>query len=444
MKISAVSVDSFKRIDHIEIAPDADKVLVLIAGRNGQGKSSLLDALTAAFGGKSAVPADPVRHGADAAEIRVELDGGALVVRRTIRGDGESLLEVRDAEGRVRSPQAVLDKLVGARFLDPLAFVNATPAEQRKALLAVIDQEGKIAALDARRARVFDRRTEVGRDHKKAAAELDRVPEVEIGDAIDVAALNAEVQAFAEQQRRGDGLGAAVKQAETEANQALSRRAAAARSIETLERQLAEVRTDLAKADEEATHASDRAAAHKEKLAESAKQWADGFVRRAQLDADLKRADEHNRTIYSAEGQAKRRAEVATEVEALTVRLAGLNGEIERIDGEKAAHLAAAALPVKGLDVDAGGIRFNGVPFAQASGAEQLRVALALAMAASPNLRDVWIRDGSLLDDESMTTLEREAAQAGCRCWVERVGDRDPGAIVIHDGRVRAIQAKAS
>jgi DNA repair exonuclease SbcCD ATPase subunit len=37
---------------HVEITPDADRVLILIGGKNAQGKSSLLDALTVAFGGK--------------------------------------------------------------------------------------------------------------------------------------------------------------------------------------------------------------------------------------------------------------------------------------------------------------------------------------------------------------------------------------------------------
>jgi hypothetical protein len=59
-------------------------------------------------------------------------------------------------------------------------------------------------------------------------------------------------------------------------------------------------------------------------------------------------------------------------------------------------------------------------------------------MAASPGLDDVWIRDGALLDDDSLQLLAEEADKAGKRCWVERVGDRDPGAIVIQDGRVRA------
>jgi recombinational DNA repair ATPase RecF len=108
VKITAAHITNFKRIKDVELRPDADRALILIGGKNAQGKSSILDALTAAFGGKKAEPQDPIRHGADAAEIRVELDGGELSIRRVINGEG-SLLEVRDRMGAIKSPQAILD-----------------------------------------------------------------------------------------------------------------------------------------------------------------------------------------------------------------------------------------------------------------------------------------------------------------------------------------------
>ncbi len=437
MRISAFIVDSFCRIDHVEIAPDADRALLLISGKNAQGKTSLLGALTAAFGGKDALPEEPVRHGANEAEILVELDDGAITIRRTIKKTGESSLEVRDPNGKMKKPQEVLDRIVGSRFLDPLAFLALPAAKQRAALLDLIDREGKIAKLDERRVRVFDRRTEVGRDAKKAAAELERIPEVQVGTAIDVDALTVEARQFGEQQRLGEHAHSKHELAKSNAINAQAKVEAARKRLEALEAEIVEQyalieRLETAAAEGDAVEVSSKHA-----VDAGLEAWRVTAERRQQVDADLARANAHNRAVFAAEAQAKRRLEVAAEVDRLAGGHVTLTTELEKIDAEKSAFLTAAKLPVDGLGVVADGVTLRGVPLSQASGAEQLRVALALAIAASPQLKDVWIRDGALLDDDALAELGREAEALGIRCWVERVGDRDPGAIIIHDGRLK-------
>jgi recombinational DNA repair ATPase RecF len=189
MLITSLQISDYKRVRKVAITPASDRSIILIGGKNGAGKSSTLDALTAAFGGAKQVAADPVRHGAAEASIYVELDGGKLTIDRTIDADGKTTLEVRDAEGAVRQPQKVLDALIGARFLDPLAFLGLAPKEQRAQLMKLIPDAARIVDLDGKRERGFDRRTEIGRELTKAEGELARLPEVEIGKALDVAAL---------------------------------------------------------------------------------------------------------------------------------------------------------------------------------------------------------------------------------------------------------------
>jgi DNA repair exonuclease SbcCD ATPase subunit len=436
MRITAVYARNFKRLQDVEIRPDADRTLILIGGKNANGKSSLLDALSTAFGGKKLQPADPVRHGADEATIRVELDGGELEVRRVIQPGGESVLEVRDRLGAVKAPQAMLDKLVGARFLDPLAFLSLAPKEQRAQLMKLIPGAQRIAELNERQDRAFKRRTEVGRELTKAEGELARLPVVEPGTPIDVGALTAEQRAFAEQQRAGDGLGAVVKQAETAAASANDRLGALLLQIDDLQRRLNELKAKVPEL--EAAHQTRLAEleAARARLAAAGAAWQESAPRRAELEAGLSRADAHNRAVFAAEAQQQRRADVVAEVEKLTKERAELTRILEAIDTRKAEVLAAAALPVPGLAIADDGIELGGVPLVQASDAERWRVALALAIAAAPGLSDVWIRDGALLDEDSLALVAEQAAAAGKRVWIERVGTRDPGVIEIRDGRV--------
>jgi len=429
MLITALTVTDYKRVRKVAIAPDADRHLILIGGKNRQGKSSTLDALTAAFGGAKAIAADPVRHGAGAAAIHIELDGGALTIDRTVSPDGKTTLEVRDADGAVRRPQEVLDKLVGSRFLDPLAFLRLASKEQRSQLMRIIPGAERIDELNAKRERAFDRRREIGRDLDKARGELDRLPEVTVPPPIDVAALNAEAQAFGEQQRRGDGVGSAVRQAESAAASVLVQ-------IEDLQRKLTELQAKVPELEAELRTRAAAVDAARQQLAEHAAAWQESAPRRAQIAADLARANEANRASFAAEAQNKRRVEAHAAVERLAADHQTCTTAIETVDQRKAEILGAATLPVEGLTIADEGIQLAGVPFSQASASEQLRVALAIAIAGSPGLHDVWIRDGALLDDEALEVVASHAAAAGKRVWIERVGTRDPGVIVIHDGQV--------
>lgn len=425
MKITSVIVNDYKRIRHVEVAPEADRVLVLIGGANRQGKTSLLDALDAAFGGKDAVLVDPVRHGAERADIRVELDGGAVVVRRVVRATGDSVLEVRQDGGKVRAPQEVLNGLIGARFLDPLEFLGKPAPEQRAQILRLCCDHETLGKLATERQRAFDLRRERAAELKRAQAELDRLPPArDPGAEVDIAALADEVtdlQArIAAKHRARAAVDAAQKVNAAAVQRVTEAQAALDRAIEERHR--------ANRAEEEAWEAVQDA----DRRADSADE------RLARAQNELRQASEINAGVAWRRGEHKRRMEVTDEVEGLRLKVDTAQARIDEVDANRAALLAAATMPVDGLSISDDGVTLDGVPLEQASGAERLRVAVALAIAARPELQDVWVRDGALLDDESLLALERQAAAAGVRVWVERVGTRDPGVIVIRDGQVIA------
>lgn len=436
MLITAIEITDYKRVRKVAIIPAADRHVVLVGGKNGHGKSSTLDALTAAFGGAKQLATDPVRHGASEASIFVELDGGKLTIDRIIHPDGKTSLEVRDADGAVRSPQAVLDKLVGARFLDPLSFLQLAAKEQRAQLMRLIPDAERIATLDEKRGKAFERRTEIGRDLKRAEGELARLPDITPGKPIDVAALSDELRMLADKQRAGDGLGHAHREAEATAAAAVDREGRSLEKIADLERHLESERIRLAAAQRDREELVARAGVAKQKLDAAVAEWQMLAPRRDELEKQLATAAEHNRTIGAAEAQAQRRTEAAAAIDKLGADQNACTEAIATIDERKASILAAAKLPVDSLTIGDDGILLNGIAFSQASDAERWRVALALAIAASPGLNDVWIRDGALLDDDSLELVAKHAAAAGKRVWIERVGTKDPGAIVIQDGQV--------
>ena len=117
MHIVQLTAGNVKRLHAVDITPEGN--IVTIAGRNGQGKTSVLDAIWFALGGATAMKETPevIRQGE--VHAKVTLDLGDLVVDRHWV-NGKTTLAVKSKEGAVhRSPQALLDSLVGKISFDP-------------------------------------------------------------------------------------------------------------------------------------------------------------------------------------------------------------------------------------------------------------------------------------------------------------------------------------
>lgn len=410
MKILELHAENIKRLRAVTITPDP--YVQVVGGRNAQGKSSVLDAIWLALAGGKAAKAvpRPVRDGADHATVTLDL--GDLKVTRTWDASGKSALRVEAADGaRYTSPQAMLDHLVGGLSFDPLAFTRLSAREQREALLDLVDLDVDLDALDRERADLYAQRTDVGRQGKA------------LGDVVVDENLPIEETSMLEVLED-------LRQAQ-EHNSAVS---AAARKVEEVEREadrarqaLEEARRRLIRAEEEVAYAEAAANEARREQAEVGER-----AETAPIEERMRTLEADNAAIR-ANNEARARA---VERDRLRGDYQDLTDQINAIDEAKAQALASAAFPVEGLGFDDQGVTYQGVPFAQASSAEQIRVSVAMAMALNPELRVLRIMDGSLLDSDAMDAIRAQVADGDFQVWIERVGDADAGAVVIEDGQV--------
>jgi DNA repair ATPase RecN len=407
MRIIELRAENFKRLSAVRIKPDGS--LVQITGRNAQGKSSVLDAIAAALGGKDAAPTKPVRKGTEKATVIVDL--GDLKVTRRFTGD-RSTLVVESPDGlKHPSPQAVLDKLVGRLSFDPLAFSRMEARDQARTLREVVGLD--VSKLDEERARLFERRTNVNREVKTLQAQVAALPDVDApDDEVSVAELAREHKVASDQRtanererRRLRGLEEDVAQAKVD--------------VEAAEQALADARAEL-------------------EAAEKARAEAVAGAARL-VDPDLDAISTRMQTAEETNAAVRSKKARAAKVEDLKKReafAASLTKAIDEIDAKKVEALAAAKFPVEGLSVDGDVVTVNGVPFEQASSAEQIRVGLAIGGALNPKLRVVLVRDGSLLDADGLRLVAEWAEQHDMQVIMERVSDGSPVGIVIEDGEV--------
>lgn len=410
MKIVGLHAENVKRLRAVDITPDPD--VQVVGGSNAQGKTSVLDAIWLALGGGKASKTitRPVRDGQDHATVVLDL--GDLKVTRTWNAQGRSTLRVEAADGaRYTSPQAILDRLVGAMSLDPLAFTRLPARQQREALLDLVDLDVDLDALEAERAALYTERTEVGREGKA------------LGDIVVDDTLPAEetsMQRLIADLHDAQEHNARIEQVRREYSATCDRFEAAAKRVEDLQHRLESLEAELA------------AARQQKERADAALAASNAPIDTGAIEARMRTVETENAKIR-ANNAARARA---AEAEALRSQYQDLTSRITAIDDRKARALASARFPVDGLGFDDAGVTYRGVPFSQASGAEQIRVSVAMAMALNPRLRVLRIMDGSLLDAEAMDAIRTQVADADFQLWIERVGDADDGAVVIEDGQV--------
>lgn len=407
MRIIGLSVDNVKRIKAVSIEAPKDDVQV-IGGRNRQGKSSLLDAIWLALGGGTAAKAvdEPIRSGEKKASVVITVgdDGEAqFTVERRWTPKGTSL-KVTAADGqRYDSPQALLNELVGQLTFDPVRFVESDAKAQRQTLLDTLGLTAKVTRLNEQRAEVFQERTAVNRAVKELGAEVKGYKDLPASLPKDTGETTEQLLDSLRRQQQAQQTYDRVQEQAVQLDH----------KIEQLERALSEAEESIK--------------SHKDWL------FANERPDTTELEQRISQASELaglRAKVQARDAAAKRYADRKARAQALTE-------QIESFDEQKLKLLTDIQLPVKNLQVTDDGVLYNGVPLSQASGAERITVGMAVALASKPRLRVVLIRDGSLLDDESMQLLKQFAEDNDVQVWIERVGSNDADALIIEDGEVQ-------
>lgn len=425
MKLVKLTAENFMRLVAVEITPDG--AVVQISGRNGAGKSSILRALEAALAGKAALPADPVRHGAK--EARIEVDLGDFIVTRTVKPDGTTALTVATHDGaKYGSPQKILDGLLSSLAFDPLAFSRMKPREQRDTLANLVGLSKMLAELDAATKADYDERTVVNRDLRTATARFEAMERVEVVKPVDVSATLAEIR-FAREHN------AAVAEHVRDAERVR-------REIESERQDIVESRAAIARLRAEIAEIEESIISLERSIAESEQILATTVIPESIDLFPLERRLEQAEAINAQHRAHLEREREKGVVEQLEAASQAITDRMTARDAERAAVIQAAAFPIPGIGLTEDGVTLGGFPLEQASSAEQLRLSAAIGMALNPKLRVMAIRDGSLLDDDSLRLLTEAANAEDFVILCEVVDTSGNIGIYIEEGSVKAINGQ--
>jgi len=422
-----LTVDSYQRIRAARVTPNEDG-LVLVRGKNGQGKSSLIGSMLDAFAAEKSEL--PITEGQDHGEVTIDL--GDLIVREKISRDAEGKAKrgffVQGKDGtRYSAPVTVL-KALRSHFADPVAFERMKPEDQVKTVLRVLGLDGKLRALEGQEETLFDERTTLGRDvdrSTKALLQLEMEAKENPAPVVegDLDELQAELREVREHNL-------AITNANTARARANEDGQRAAGAIKRLEAEL------------EAAHAA---------FETSKKEWMEAAEKLGELGQIRyeQPIEEKISALNAASGFiARDRMIEAAKLESEKAGRdhASKESELEAKRQEVRDLLDSVEFPVQGMGYDAKtktltlrepGLDTPPIPLPQASQAQRLRAAAGVAMAGNPSFRVLFIREASLLDHDSLVMLDGIARERKFQVWAEVVdSDREGVGIFIEDGEV--------
>ncbi|MDE8329603.1 AAA family ATPase [Erysipelothrix rhusiopathiae] len=402
IKISKLEIENVKRVRAVQVVP-SEKGLTVLGGKNNQGKTSVLDSIAWALGGKKYQPSNPRREGSvTPPSLRVELSNGLIVERKGKNSD----LKVIDPSGN-KAGQALLDSFVEELALDLPKFMEATSKEKARTLLEIIGVGDKLFELDTLENKLYQERLAIGKiadTKKKHAQEMPRhegVPEelISASDLIkqqqDILARNAEK----ERKRRN------LAHLEDENKRLKEILQDYQTKLETNEKDLVEARKSALDLHDEST---------------------------AELEANIANIDETNAKIRInlEKDQAEQEAEYYSQ------QYKDLNEEIDAIRKERLDLLKGADLPLPGLSVVDGELTFNDQHWDNMSGSEQLRVATAIVRKLKPECGFVLIDKLEQMDIDTMKEFGEWLEQEDLQAIATRVSSGDECQIIIEDGYV--------
>lgn len=424
MKIISLEASNILRLEAIQIQCDGKNVT--LSGANTTGKTSVLKCISMALGGKDEIPDEPIHRGAKKGKI--DLDLGEFKIRRTFTEGGGGTLTVSAKDGeKYPSPQSVLDGLVGQLTFDPLAFTRLDDKKQSEVLRNLVGLD--FSEIDREAKEVFERRTVLNREINQKESAVQTLPHYADvpAEEVSVEDIVKRLRVAEEHNRKSDVLMVQSNQAETSHKGFVQHRDSVQKRIVQLQKELDEARNDLAQAEENVAAADDAAQRASDAFDAFRPMPVDDFL------GQIANVQETNRKVRA---NSMREAN-AVQARALVKQADGLTDALDKLASEKKELLESAKMPVPGLSFTDAGILYKGLPFNQASAAEQLRVSAAMGMALNPKLRVLMIRDASLLDEISLQILNDLATQEDFQLWMEVVSAGKEVSVVIEEGKTK-------
>lgn len=409
MKIKELKISDLR---NIEIFEGEFSDWNIIGGKNASGKSTVIDAIFFAIVGKTYTSSDPcrlVKHEKDKAIITLTLEGHdrEIVITRQFtkategNDTGYDYMKVADSEGG-KLTQKDLNALLSSFTIDPLYISRLKPKQQIEVIKEIAGIDTSKVEEEARE--IYDERTIENRELKRLEGVLSSFSGVKKTEAVDISKLiqeKDEKEAENKQLQDDEAEVSTLRNQKTTIEEEIGRLQA---ELKTVEKELTMKSKDL----EGRTHQDV-----------------------TELTTQISNAESINAEARKWEGKQK----AFKEVQDQTEKAGALDLKYKEKLAERETIIKSSNLP-EYIDFDKDeGVLVNGIPFSQLNTAQQIETSIKLASILTPELKVLHIKDGSLLDMDSLEEVKKVVEASGYQILIERVGEEAVDTIVMKEGK---------
>lgn len=397
----------------------------IITGKNGQGKSSVLNAIKYLFNGGD--EAEIVRHGENEGEVVVVLDDGSKARRRIAPSSTSEKLSLKDSEGNdVKKPATAVKSKFDAYSLDPLKFLQAKNEEQTSLFLQAIpltvtkevlkqrtgrdfiinEQQHALVVLDNCYKSLYEERTTVNRSVKEKKLHIEQL---QATLPTSYTELNHDARINELETKKSEIENKRLQRKEQymkEAQEALdTAEAEYQKQLEELQKRRSDTRISITDA---------REAKIAEMMQKSSAQYDPIVDELKTLKSNQENAIVWSATKQNIEHNKKVLDEELNEQKSLNEALTGI---------EKIREELMQALPFDGVTIVDGTIHVNGTSINQLSTAESMRFAVQVATQRLGEINAVLVDNGECFDSDSFEQLILTCEESGVQLFVTMVTD---------------------